>query len=90
MSPTDIKQMQTRRDATGYIKRPLNAFMVWAHIHRKVLQKTMTRGSIKNISIQLGLEWSKLSKEQQEPYFQVAHQLKNIHSHQFPGMKQKP
>ncbi|XP_039887988.1 transcription factor SOX-30-like isoform X2 [Simochromis diagramma] len=80
----DIKQMQTGRDATGHIKQPLNAFMVWTRIHRKVLQKTMTRGSFKNISIQLGLEWSKLSKEQKEPYFQVAHKLKNIHSHQFP------
>ncbi|XP_031594980.2 lymphoid enhancer-binding factor 1 [Oreochromis aureus] len=86
----DIKQMQTGRDATGYIKRPLNAFMVWAHIHRKVLQKTMTRASIKNINIQLGLEWSKLSKEQQEPYFQVAQKLKNIHSHQFPDYEYQP
>ncbi|XP_013764940.1 transcription factor SOX-30 isoform X2 [Pundamilia nyererei] len=86
----DIKQMQTGRDATGHIKRPLNAFMVWTRIHRKVLQKTMTRSSFKNISIQLGLEWSKLSKEQKEPYFRVAHKLKNIHSHQFPDYGYQP
>lgn len=80
--------MQTGQDASGYIKRPLNAFLVWANIHRHVLQKAVPQARVKNIYVQLGVEWSKLSEKQKQPYFEAAGKLKHIHSQQFPGIKQ--
>ncbi|XP_030601821.1 transcription factor Sox-3-like [Archocentrus centrarchus] len=86
----DIKQMQSGQDASGYIKRPLNAFMVWAHIHRYVLQTAFPQASVRNIRVQLGLEWSKLSEKQKQPYFDAAQKLKDIHSQRFPDYEYRP
>uniref|UniRef100_A0A8C4DEA0 HMG box domain-containing protein n=1 Tax=Dicentrarchus labrax TaxID=13489 RepID=A0A8C4DEA0_DICLA len=84
-SPPDLMQMQSGRDKNGYIKRPMNAFMVWSHIHRCALRKACPGASMTDTSVQLGCEWSKLSKEQKRPYYEVAHKLKCMHTQQFPG-----
>ncbi|CAJ0940232.1 unnamed protein product [Ranitomeya imitator] len=71
-------------EKNGYIKRPMNAFMVFARIHRQALARTNPRASNADISVQLGLEWSKLSEEQKEPYYDEARKLKAKHSETFP------
>lgn len=85
MSPSDLKQMQSSQEKNGYIKRPMNAFMVWCHIHRHALRKTCPEANMIDTSIQLGCEWSKLSEEQKTPYYEVAYKLKAMHKQQFPG-----
>ncbi|XP_069001744.1 SOX domain-containing protein dichaete-like [Embiotoca jacksoni] len=86
----DLKQMLSVKNKTGRIKRPMNAFMVWAHIHRDALQKARPKSSMIDTSIQLGSEWSKLSEEQKRPYFEVAHKLKRMHEQQFPDYEYRP
>lgn len=85
MSPSDLKRMQPGQDKSGYIKQPMNAFMVWSQIHRYALRKTCPGASMIDTSVQLGCEWSRLSKEQKSPYYEVAHKLKVMHKQQFPG-----
>ncbi|XP_051256535.1 transcription factor Sox-3-like [Dicentrarchus labrax] len=86
----DLMQMQSGRDKNGYIKRPMNAFMVWSHIHRCALRKACPGASMTDTSVQLGCEWSKLSKEQKRPYYEVAHKLKCMHTQQFPDYEFHP
>ncbi|XP_044226736.1 transcription factor Sox-19b-like [Thunnus albacares] len=86
----DLKQMQTGQDKNGHIKRPMNAFMVWACIHRAALRKACPEASMTDISIQLGCEWSRLSQEQKRPYYEMADKLKDIHRHQFPDYEFRP
>ncbi|XP_040006970.1 transcription factor Sox-17-beta.1-like [Xiphias gladius] len=86
----DLKQMQSIQDKNGHIKRPMNAFMVWARIHRHALSKACPGAGMIDTSIQLGREWSKLSKEQKRPYYEVAHKLKNTHKQQFPDYEFRP
>ncbi|KAL0994716.1 hypothetical protein UPYG_G00126210 [Umbra pygmaea] len=74
----------------GNIKRPMNAFMVWARIHRPFLSKANPSVSNVDISVQLGLAWSKLTNEQRKPYYDEAHKLKKKHNQEFPDWTYQP
>lgn len=74
---------------TDHIKRPMNAFMVWARIHRPALSKANPMANNADISVQLGHEWSRLSEEQKTPYYEAARKLKDKHRQAYPGKKDK-
>lgn len=63
----------------------MNAYMVWARIHRPILAKANPAVSNADISVQLGLEWSKLTEEQKQPYYDEALKIKRKHEAEFPG-----
>uniref|UniRef100_A0A3Q3A269 HMG box domain-containing protein n=2 Tax=Kryptolebias marmoratus TaxID=37003 RepID=A0A3Q3A269_KRYMA len=79
----DLKQMQSIQEEDGYVKRPMNAFLVWGYIHRNVLQKAYPGQNINLSSVRLGCEWSKLSEEEKRPYYEVAHTLEKMHRQRF-------
>ncbi|OCT88343.1 hypothetical protein XELAEV_18016978mg [Xenopus laevis] len=74
----------------GHIKRPMNAFMIWARIHRKALSRLNPKADNKEISIFLGYKWQKLSNEQKEPYYEEAFKLERQHRALFPEWKYEP
>ncbi|NXR11373.1 SOX30 factor, partial [Semnornis frantzii] len=78
------------KDKSGHIKRPMNAFMVWARIHRPALARANPTANNAEISVQLGLEWSKLTEEQKQPYYDEAHKIKQKHTEEFPGWVYQP
>uniref|UniRef100_A0A8B9T6Q4 Transcription factor SOX-30 n=1 Tax=Anas platyrhynchos TaxID=8839 RepID=A0A8B9T6Q4_ANAPL len=78
------------KDKSGHVKRPMNAFMVWARIHRPALAKANPTANNAEISVQLGLEWSKLSEEQKQPYYDEARKIKQRHREEFPGWVYQP
>ncbi|XP_010124353.1 PREDICTED: transcription factor SOX-30, partial [Chlamydotis macqueenii] len=78
------------KDKSGHIKRPMNAFMVWARIHRPALAKANPAANNTEISVQLGLEWSKLTEEQKQPYYEEAQKIKQRHREEFPGWVYQP
>ncbi|XP_053575642.1 transcription factor SOX-30 [Bombina bombina] len=78
------------KDRDGHIKRPMNAFMVWAKIHRPTLAKANPTANNSEISVQLGLEWSKLNEEQKKPYYEEAQKIKKKHIEEFPGWVYQP
>ncbi|XP_041079782.1 transcription factor SOX-30-like [Polyodon spathula] len=78
------------KDRNGHIKRPMNAFMVWARIHRPALAKANPAANNADISVQLGIEWNKLSEEQKKPYYDTAQKIKEKHREEFPGNSQSP
>ncbi|XP_063301420.1 transcription factor SOX-30 [Pelobates fuscus] len=75
---------------SGQVKRPMNAFMVWSRIHRPAMAKANPLATNSEISVQLGLEWSKLSEEQKKPYFEEAQKIKEKHSKEFPDWVYQP
>ncbi|XP_073505323.1 transcription factor SOX-30 [Phyllobates terribilis] len=77
-------------EKNGRIKRPMNAFMVWARIHRPALARANRGASNADISVQLGVEWNKLSEEQKKPYYEEARKLKAKHSKTFPDWVYQP
>ncbi|XP_010000420.1 PREDICTED: transcription factor SOX-30 [Chaetura pelagica] len=78
------------RDKSGHVKRPMNAFMVWARIHRPALAKANPAANNAEISVQLGVEWSKLTEEQKQPYYDEARKIKQRHREEFPGWVYQP
>ncbi|XP_009504442.2 transcription factor SOX-30 [Phalacrocorax carbo] len=78
------------KDKSGHVKRPMNAFMVWARIHRPALAKANPAANNAEISVQLGLEWSKLTEEQKQPYYDEAQKIKRRHREEFPGWVYQP
>ncbi|XP_030360725.1 transcription factor SOX-30 [Strigops habroptila] len=90
--PSDAGMPDTpfSKDKNGHVKRPMNAFMVWARIHRPVLAKANPAANNADISVQLGLEWSKLTEEQKQPYYDEAHKIKQRHREEFPGWVYQP
>ncbi|MGL4897934.1 MAG: hypothetical protein ACRC31_05835 [Cetobacterium sp.] len=63
----------------------MNAFMVWARKHRPIFSKADPSATNKEISVQLGIEWRKLSHEEKAPYYMDSKRLSYKHSNEFPG-----
>ncbi|NXQ59302.1 SOX30 factor, partial [Anthoscopus minutus] len=78
------------RTKSGRVKRPMNAFMVWARIHRAAVAKANPGANNAEISVQLGLEWSRLTEEQKQPYYEEANKIKLRHREEFPGWVYQP
>ncbi|KAM9476317.1 transcription factor SOX-30-like [Clarias gariepinus] len=85
----DGPKRSKQRD-TGYIKRPMNAYIIWARKHRSVFATANPTASQGEVSEQLGIEWRKLSEEEKMPYFAEAHRLKMEHQKQFPDWEYNP
>ncbi|KAK2503237.1 hypothetical protein MC885_018820, partial [Smutsia gigantea] len=89
-SDAGIPDTPFSKDRDGHVKRPMNAFMVWARIHRPALAKANPAANNAEISVQLGLEWNKLSEEQKKPYYDEAQKIKKKHREEFPGWVYQP
>ncbi|KAM9728384.1 sex-determining region Y protein-like [Menidia menidia] len=82
--------MQTVQNKNGHIKRPMNAFFVWACLHRRSVQQAFPWTESKDVSFHLGCVWSKLTEEQKRPYYEAAHKLRDMHRQQFPDYEYRP
>ncbi|KAM6150411.1 transcription factor SOX-30 [Erethizon dorsatum] len=89
-SDAGIPDTPFSKDRNGHVKRPMNAFMVWARIHRPALAKANPAANNAEISVQLGLEWNKLTEEQKKPYYDEAQKIKKKHREEFPGWVYQP
>ncbi|XP_039105388.1 transcription factor SOX-30 [Hyaena hyaena] len=89
-SDAGIPDTPFSKDRNGHVKRPMNAFMVWARIHRPALAKANPAANNAEIRVQLGLEWNKLSEEQKKPYYDEAQKIKEKHREEFPGWVYQP
>lgn len=87
MSPTDLqKWLLSCQSKNGRIKKPLNVYMIWLYLHRPVLKQIWPQVNSKEITIQLGRVWAKLSDAQKSPYVVAAQKLKHMHQQKYPGM----
>ncbi|KAJ8281517.1 hypothetical protein COCON_G00040360 [Conger conger] len=78
------------KDKDGKIRRPMNAFLVWARIHRPGLTRANPSATSQEISVQMGEEWRRLSEEQKLPYYEEAFKLRIKHEKEFPVSGGRP
>lgn len=83
-------QAQLKSPNQRHIKRPMNAFMIWARLHRSTIAKRFPNANNAEISVKLGEIWNELSSEQQKPYFDEATRLKEHHKVQYPNWVYQP
>ncbi|KAK2873065.1 hypothetical protein Q8A67_022962 [Cirrhinus molitorella] len=88
--PSGAESEVARSRNKAYIKKPMNAFLLWSKIHRPTLSKANPNASNCEISVQLGIEWRKLSEEQKKPYYEESRRIKAQHMEKYPDWDYQP
>lgn len=73
------------RRSPSHVKRPMNAFMVWARRHRPALAQRYPEANNAEISVKLGQTWTELSHEHKQRYYDEAEKIKRKHRQENPG-----
>ncbi|XP_008559245.1 transcription factor Sox-8 [Microplitis demolitor] len=75
---------------TAHVKRPMNAFMVWAQAARKKLAKQHPQLHNAELSKTLGKLWRLLKEVEKKPFIEAADRLRVIHKREHPDYKYQP
>ncbi|XP_033109830.1 putative transcription factor capicua [Anneissia japonica] len=84
------KESETQSSVEARIKRPMNAFMVWAKKHRPIVANVFNGLTNSQISVKLGEMWNALPKGQKQSYYDEADIIKRKHKRDFPGWVYQP
>ncbi|XP_034180784.2 uncharacterized protein LOC117604609 isoform X1 [Osmia lignaria lignaria] len=74
----------------AHVKRPMNAFMVWAQAARRILADQYPQLHNAELSKTLGKLWRLLSDNDKKPFIEEADRLRVIHKREHPDYKYQP
>ena len=78
------------KEKKDHIKRPMNAFMVWAQLERRKMTMEFPDMHNAEISRRLGKLWRILPDGEKQPYVDESERLRVLHMKQYPDYKYRP
>ncbi|XP_076823962.1 uncharacterized protein LOC143470013 isoform X2 [Clavelina lepadiformis] len=84
-APAKRRENKSEKPTRPYVKKPLNAFMIYMKEQRAQVVAECTLKESAAINQILGRKWHSLNRDEQQKYYEMARKERQLHMQMFPG-----